>query len=1015
MSMNAIKCWSFFERYLLTPTLLFASIYLFQSILSGGALVRLTSEIAQYNAGLFWLYCLSNIALFGLLWLCLRKMALFFWFDIYFNCQHVVSASSNHKLRKVMAFMDWIELAGQKLYRSMAPVRKAIASILAAAMLLSPISASVAIEDQNVNLVDEFSSDLDAILSDIRLLVEADESLAVVKAFYGETIDIVKLDPMSFDLIDIMTNSSGSITDEYTEMFDEGLSFNQFSQINMEYDPSDTGEISVLPDSFIGYLSFFLSLTFLLLLVTAASFRVFTTVTLSTLFGGSKGDAAKAISGQLVSGIGSMILTAPLYKGYNILGVFMISCIVIGVGMANFLVILIFKYVLLSSTMNPIFNPNTNQVFDSVLDMMVCKSSVEKSIGNPIEPEVSGGFGKVRIDFGHQCGMVRVTDSSYSVIGSGASQIADFLDSTLGDGVRAESNEIVDELWEGYIDQVLPRLVVNMQTFMDLVTTDLDAYLANDGKSYDTFIDDCLNTIGATSETPYAAGMTDRLRAMCASGRSEITQELKRIKTVYASDVGSLISDAINKLELAHSNASEEEVDARKVTTAQEAFQVGEVEDTANWELYKGGWIKYPIYVAGSRAYGAELNKVLQVEVEVVSGRSLLSRTTTADVERARSVYGLIKRRASVEEESLYNPKGVIEAMQGSTNNFADIAMDITGITQMDNNLSDAILNVIMEQLVVDQGEHVVTSLTDTGHWLAGWIVTLSAAGGALQLDKLANAAEDIADATSSIPNYTWAGMASGALVGVSKPYIELVTAILPNLFVLSQALAWVFPGLVFYYFHMAFLKWLTQTIKTAVFVATAPLKLYNSTGSDLFGQETSSIVLQAIVIGASPVLIIGSFMAVEVGATPLINVIQVQFLEFMRTLGSTYAVGMGYIIVATSVLAIIPFAVLFWLYAFPIKIQDSLPQFLSINLANFSPEGQLGNALTQYKMIGFMNGRNKSNDKPNKDSGDTGNGGDGGGGNGSGGGADSTPSATTANSGKKSTSGSVPASAIKG
>ena len=917
---------------------------------SGVDILDFNRRLFAILPGAYFMYLLTHLTAVVVVWVIVRKVAMYVWFDALDRSERALkllsSRTDKRSLRavSVAAALHRIKLQLDKLNLSRLRPAKITTSLFLCFLVLLPMKPTGAAP------ADDILEGFQAIQEDVILLVRNDESLAVLNYFLGSIISLVKADPLSLDLLDAASEDRG---ESFTEIYERGLDFAFFSGIGASDADERESNSQLMPDSFLGFMSLLLSLIFQVLLVSAMVIRIILTSAMAVSNNDPKGGVVK-VALQSISGLSALFLTMPYYKGFNIIGVFLASCIVFGVGIANFAVILYFKFILVGNVSPPMYNPQTDAVFTQLVDRYVCVYAANGSTAGSteIEPRLVGS--EIRLGFG-RCGSFVIKDlSKAKTVRSNA-------------GRRVEDIEsFKDRIEAGAKDEYLKALTVLIsdvknyaESVVELKNMSLSSSDGRGALSLEELMDYCRLYIARPDDsTAYGMALNPEMRSLCNVSKIEdadATKALREAKETYSNSIAQVIRETISALELHYNTNDIKTAQNRPNSEINKNFSNMDLSDVSvdapiTWASYSAGWIKYPKYVAQSRAYGKAISSMLNLKVE--GGRDIYAEDFASgeseDVIEAMAFNKFIQEQINDYEETLVNPIAVIESMANGGDAMIEASTDLTSaFMTLDTDAVQLITYWVAKLIIVDQGENVVTSLTDSGHTIIELYLMMSAAKEMLDWvtpDTPEGSGGSVMSALKTIggPVLKVIGLPVAAAVGAMKPYIEFMSDVLPKLFWIGNILAFVVPTLVYYFFTLALLKFITQLIKTSIFISAVPLKIFESSGQDFVSKDVLNIILMAIVTGASPMVIIGSFMVVEQGMTSIVNVLQVGFYEFMMVTVAPYTSGIGAMIFVIIGLILIPFIVMLWMYSFPIAIQEALPQFLSINLSNHAAEGRL-------------------------------------------------------------------------
>ncbi|MFT2112667.1 hypothetical protein [Marinomonas sp. 2405UD68-3] len=784
-------------------------------------------------------------------------------------------------------------------------------------------------------------------------LTANDLSLKILTFPYGTVIQDVQNNPLSLAYLKGQGDLSGS------PFSGEGLNVTAFQNIRPYSSLSDLDNTleTNSPDSIMGMFSLFSGYAVIILMMLSVAFRVGFQL-ISDGMDGANSTAEqdmllKRVSMVSLSAAFSLALTAPIYKGYAILNLFLFSSLIVGIGVTNAFVMTYFEWRAVSVSPTLAVSPKTDYIVSEVLELAFCNSAYAASTGNSSSVDVKAITPmNFQIDYS-ACGSLSISqieiDSEWFSFDTN-DPIADSLDLTSKN--NAEVQAIREYINKSYLI-ALNKLVVETK----LIVSGLEKIASDPGIS--EFVRQC--DIGRSSnfnvsqlevEDKYYTLDGDALEACKGDG---IAAGLVKLRTNFAADVDQIIKQAYltaqGKLKI------EESVDG-KIDFVKTDKTV-DIARPSTYGHYAQGWVNFPFFM--TLMHNAQKKLIGLLQMEVNGGVDLKSYGEEGAMYDMGMAIGLSRylNQISYGTTVLTDAEKSLSTLANANTmgevNFSDVT-SYGALVNMDGAVSNFLGRLMAKSFLIQSNEHVVGQYINAGHTIIASYIALSSAvgatspffsfvksavGGKTALEQIndsdkAGGSKGLLGEASSLLSKVGGGVFSivgGAIGGAFSAYKQLMEPMFSLILPFAFVCAFVLPGLLALMFMTTVLKWFLQVIKTTLFAAVSAIKMYSSDGTNVLGEGAKEVMMSTMAVGIMPLLIVSSFIAVDLLVSPVVATYQfIIYQVFAISLEAT-AQGPLYIAALIGFLVVPPLYAMIYLYSFPSMAIDSVMQFLSLNL----------------------------------------------------------------------------------
>ncbi len=831
----------------------------------------------------------------------------------------------------------------------------------------------------NANAADEgvsgrITSATEQLNENIRALTLNDYSMNILKLIWGSALLEAQANPLSLDRITSSLSQNKMTIESTSKDLDSGLSLDWFA--DMKTINEATGAVvgssispspnPMRPDSPMGWMLAVLGWLFVVLVVIAAVYRVLATMSMSAGdFKDNKGALTKMMTMQFASAFAAILITLPLYKGFNLFCLMFITMQVIGVAAANFFILGLFTQVMVSGADSFSAPGNSIEVFNKVAGRVVCSSALYASSGGVGQNSEVMSFtqifekssGNATFDFG-RCGKLIFTAEKGNIF-------SDLYDDYISSSPQTRMSDLIDnstdlkklgETVDTLFLQAVKELVADIgKIYAKSIELDMTVEaLVEACKNYDSNISS-INSGEEDEKKKIQQGKDQVLQSQCYSSPNNLPYEIETAQRKFENSYRAII-----KYVLSQTNT---ESDTARTDDYRDSIVLN---DASTYGIYTPGWMFYPFYSSLQVLRSRSMAGLVKYDIEEQNyqlGEAtwwglVKNEKSFEDITRAEAA-GLDAYRA----EKLMEALGQLSARNSASADWTTMVKnwsgkDPEGFTVTDAvNMPPEVLNAGLDadmvnwivmgvvQMTIPDDGNLLPELANTGHWMIDAAMVGQAVAGGVKANSLKKqSASDLLKTAIKGP-ISWGGAAAATLM---QPMMEKLMEFLSNLYWLGVATAYLVPMIPTYFMIMAIMKWIGQVIKASTITALVPLKIFNGDGNDLLAKGSAEIVMLAVVVAAFPTLITGVNFIVERIAGPLSATLQSMVFSIFTLVQSNFIIGPMSGIVLIVILVLIPIMVLLYLYSLPLYLMDSLPQLLSLNLS----VGGMSNSLSEMGQI---------------------------------------------------------------
>lgn len=895
----------------------------------------------------------------------------------------------------------------KKLKKALVTLRK-ISIISIFYLIFAWVNASNLAHAESAGASERIGTAADSLNTNIRALTLNDYSMNLLKLLWGSALLEAQENALSLDRIMNSLGASknsggGSAFEQYADDVADGLDLSWFEDVSTI--DNATGQVigttteiknsALRPDSPMGWMLAVLGWLFVVLVVIAAIYRMLATLSSSLMeIEDNKSAITKMVTFQFASAFAAILITLPLYKGFNLFCLMFITMQVIGVAVANFFILGLFTQVMMAGLDDFTAPSNAIDVFQKVSGRVVCSMALNASsagVGTNSQvvnyaSSIETSSGNSTIDFG-RCGKLIFTAEKG---GWFSDMVDDYYDSSpqlrIDDLIGAEKVEMLETKVNAFYQLAIKELIQDVGLIYNKA---LEENVNIEGlteacASYDANISQ-LNPNENDEDIKVMQEKAQGLQRQCYKSNDNIPYMVEEAQLKFNSSYRDIVKYVANE-------ATKE----TKKKSTQDMRESIDINDASTYGIYKSGWMLYPFYSALQvmRAQSlAGLVKYDITEVDYNLGQDEYLRSTGwgssrdnarriekaafANLNRAEAAF-MDAHRAEVVMQAL-NSLAVRNAATGDwttmLTKWGDVGnegFNVGAVMNMppemmnaggDADLVNAVVLWVADMVIADDG-YLIPKLTNTGHWFLNIAMIGKAAEGVFSVVKGGEKSGFVSKAVRKLNPATW--IAGAAAAGALKPVMEKLYAFYDQLYYVGTFLAYLVPMIPAYFMALCIVKWLGQVIKASTITAIVPLKIFNSEGNDLLAKGSAEIVMLAVVVAAFPTLITGVNFTIERLAAPLASILQGMAFNIFTLTQANFVIGPTAAIVLVAILAAIPILVLLYLYSLPLYLMDSIPQLLSLNLSvggmnsNLAEMGQLSRAA---KMLSLGGGGNKPPD----------------------------------------------------
>lgn len=805
----------------------------------------------------------------------------------------------------------------------------------------------------------DLESDYGNLSEQIARLTASDKSMQLLTFVYGTVIKEIQADPISFAYIENNgdPNSSPYLTGNGLDMsvFDRIrpiVSLSNYSDIQA----TETNATKSMPDSVMGLFSLFAGYAIVIIMTLALGARMALELVSDGLDSTDSSKNQDVLLKKMItigaSGATSLILTSPLYKGFSLLNLIMFSSLTVGVGITNAFVMNYFEWQGTGATPSLSVNPKSDQIVANVLELAMCNIAYEQSTGDPVEVKVENPDSLNFMITYSACGELDLRPTAGAqnllLLDFGSDPIDAALDLSAHD--ETKQNQIREYIRQNYF-VALQELVDATNTIAEGITP----ILTDPG--VDEFVRQCdiaRSSNFNVSGTPDYFNLSGTPLEICKG--NSITNQFNTARLDFSSKINQIVKTAYQLSQ----NILKIEEDISGVQTLTKSNSAVDINNPNTYKQYIDGWIKYPLFQVLSNNANKKVMALLQMEVEKdLDVKGFGQEEVLADKLKAIGVTRYINQ-ISYDTTAATNAEAAVSQLS-TADGVQDLDSEIfnlSSIAEGDGAFANNVARVLAMGFMAESNEHVVGQFVNTGHSIISAYVVASSVVGAtssflkwkrpsLSTDAAQEAAKNakgandddsaIAGAGRILSRAGIAGMAAGAVVGALGGALDAYKTLLAPLFgaILPFAVfcAFVLPVFLSLMFMATALKWLLQIIKTSLFISVSALKMYSADGREIFGQSSSQILMAIGAVGMMPLLIVASFIAVDLLVTPVVITYQWIIYQVLSFSLDDTAQGPMYIAAVVAFLVGPPVYIITYLYSFPSMAIDSVMQFLSLNL----------------------------------------------------------------------------------
>jgi uncharacterized membrane protein YgcG len=825
-------------------------------------------------------------------------------------------------------------------------------------------------------------------------LTKNDITVGFFSYLLGSTFTNSVSSPLSFSELDA---DRSNLSKQVQNSFENGLDLQVFDTVNYNKDKELKANLDFQPDSPLGWLCAILGWLYLAISLAVVTIGFVQTIALKTI-------ASKANPRDLIQAVPmgtsifvAIFLCAPIFKGFNILAVAAIKLMVIGIAIANFLMVGLLNVTDIRGASAYLPPSNSTSVFYALASKVACSMALNASSGNinklssineySTSTQLVNGFD---IDF-NGCGTLRFT-RTFDVTDDGQA----FTNRTtyaMNNAIQSVSQKyLADAGLSNEESELLNERVNSMYTIALKQLTNRIAYIYLDalemGLNIEKLIRIC-DHVKVNQNPPKMFELSEenlkKIIKQCIISPSNLPAKIIEAQKEYNDSYRSIARYVQNTLESHTKQNSDMPIQERDFR------RNFDLNNTESYGMFKGGWFLYPALQAISRQQSDSAAKFLTFSIENDESKRIIptfynpfsdprntpSNAAAIDGARGEALMQQLISLAMNHHKEITLADSIDEWNGGdaSSEGLLNLPLEILIAKGLDGKLISYISDIVISKVTSGPNESLTTSMASSGHWMmnAGIVwasiqanlpstTVLSLAGTAMQLSGV--------------------GAAAGTALKAFLPLLDKIIAIFDKLSYVGILFALVFPMIPVWFFSLALLKYIALIIKMFLITSLSAVKIVSNDSGEFAGKGLKDVIFMITLVPTFPALIVGMQYLIEKIAPPLVFMLQNLVRFTFDVTQAPYINGLTSMVFIICVLGAIPFLVLIYLHTSTLNLMDSTAQYLSLNLSVGNP----GSGLSDLGSMSSIASSLQTQTNPSTGGGGGGGGDDGGGDDGGGG-----------------------------
>lgn len=791
--------------------------------------------------------------------------------------------------------------------------------------------------------------DTDKMSEQITSLTRNDITVGFFSYLLGSTFTNSVFSPLSFKELEV---DRSNISERVQRSFENGLDLQIFDTVNYNKDQELKRNLDFQPDSPIGWLCAILGWLFLAISLAVVTVGFAQIIVLKTITKEKGSDLIRAAP-MATSIFISFFLCAPIFKGFNILAVAAIKLMIIGIATANFSMIGLLNITDIRGASAYLPPSNSTAVFYALSTKVACLMGLSvSSMGvnklskideGATSNQLANGF---EIDF-KACGSLRftrtfdVTDDLQSITNRTTYMMNTTSQKYLSSaGLSKEGAELLNKRVNDMYSLALKQLVTRISSiYLDAVSMTMNIEKL-------TQICDYVAVNQRPSPNEY---LTEenllKIIKQCTISPSNIPAKIIEAQQEYNDSYRSIARYVQNALD-GHieqvANQTPKESDFRRNF---------DLNNTAAYGIFKGGWFLYPAVQAVNRQQSDSAAKFLTFSLEIDDSKRIVPIITKSFADRdntlsnASAIDGfraeaLMQKLISLamnhhKEITLADSIDSWNGGDASSEGLLNLPLEILVSKGLDGKLISYIADIVISKVTSSENESLTTSMASSGHWMMN-------AGIVWASIKANLPSSTVLSLTGTAMQLSGVGAAGGTALKAFLPLLDQLIAIFDKLSWVGILFALVFPMIPVWFFILALLKYIALTIKMLLITSLSAVKIVSDDSNKFAGKGIIDTTYMIIIVSAFPVIIVLMQYAIEKIAPPLVFMLQMLVRFSFDVTQAPYLNGLTSMVFIICALGAVPFLVLIYLHTSVLNLMDSLPQYLSLNLSVGNPSSGL-------------------------------------------------------------------------